>query len=455
MINLIDRYHKPDKLIYDTIIDAANSTGKTDFGYQRSPALVQAGRLITFWKAVASGIRRRVTLPERMTRLASHLGIEDDHYQNIPHRIARRKITEARRTKREIHKRDGEERAKWLDEEAKAKATENPTGPDWTVVKKQMIHAAHDRQMNRKLSGLFRRPHTPLDHILTPSGEWYYDPSADELYHFTDGLFRAHPRRGDRANMSFSTDSGLKTPPDDLRSVDVEILENELRCLTQQPTTPIAWETVTDPVEIESWLAKRNKCHLQQVWADGSPAVSHPLAAIFGTDDTNDEADSLLSGSYDIDSLDIPEYAKTWLRWFKRTDQEKELKDVSPEISPAAFAEAFKAVDEMTSSSPSGLHYTLWKAIAEKEYFCDYMAIMMSLPFMYGFSNKRWEFGIDCMLEKKAGVRKIHLMRIIGLLEADFNTALKIIFARRMMCNGEISGMTNSQWGGRANRSTC
>ncbi|KAL7525121.1 hypothetical protein ACHAWF_001221, partial [Thalassiosira exigua] len=271
MIALVDRYHKLDKLIYDTIIDTANSTGKTDFGYQRSPALVQAGRLITFWKAVASSIRRRITLPKRMTRLASHLGIDPDHYQNIPHCTAPRKITDARRAKREIHKRDGKERAKWLDGEAQAKANENPTGPDWTVVKKQMIHAAHDRQMNHKLSGLFRRPHTPLDHILIPSEEWYYDPSANE-FRFTDGLFRAYPRQGDCANMSFSPHSGLKTPPDDLRSVDVEVLDDELRCLTQQPTTPIAWEAVTDPVEIESWLAKRNKCHLQQVWADGSPA---------------------------------------------------------------------------------------------------------------------------------------------------------------------------------------
>ncbi|KAL7531049.1 hypothetical protein ACHAWF_003610 [Thalassiosira exigua] len=230
-------------------------------------------------------------------------------------------------------------------------------------------------------------------------------------------------------NMSFSPHSSLKTPSDDIRSVDVEILDDELRCITPQPTTPIAWETVK-----QTWLRLSlglpSKCHLQQVWADGSPAISHTLAAIFGTDGTNDEADALLSGSYDIDSLDIPEYAKIWLRWFKLTDREKALKDVPPEISPAAFAEAFKDVDEMTSSSPSGLHYTLWKAIAEKEYFCEYMAIMMSLPFMYGFSNKRWKFGIDCMLWKKAGVQKIHLMRIIGLLEADFNTALKIIFAR-------------------------
>ncbi|KAL7534393.1 hypothetical protein ACHAWF_004820 [Thalassiosira exigua] len=78
---------------------------------------------------------------------------------------------------------------------------------------------------------------------------------------------------------------------------------------------------------------------------------------------------------------------------------------------------------------------------------------MMSLPFEYGFSNARWEQAIDCMLEKKLGIRKIHLLRIIGLLEADFNTALKILFAGRLMYNAEIAGISSSQWGGRANRS--
>ena len=55
-------------------------------------------------------------------------------------------------------------------------------------------------------------------------------------------------------------------------------------------------------------------------------------------------------------------------------------------------------------SSPIRLHYTLWKAIAEKDEICAYMSIMMSLPFMYGFTNKRWENEIDVMLEKKLGV---------------------------------------------------
>ena len=58
---------------------------------------------------------------------------------------------------------------------------------------------------------------------------------------------------------------------------------------------------------------------------------------------------------------------------------------------------------------------------------------MMSLPFQYGFVNNRWCRATDVMLEKKPGVRKIHKLRIIGLLEADFNTALKLIFAKKML----------------------
>ena len=50
------------------------------------------------------------------------------------------------------------------------------------------------------------------------------------------------------------------------------------------------------------------------------------------------------------------------------------------------------------------------------------------------------------------GVRKIHLMRIIGIVEADFNQALKILFTRQLMWKTKASGITPNQWGGRANR---
>jgi hypothetical protein len=77
---------------------------------------------------------------------------------------------------------------------------------------------------------------------------------------------------------------------------------------------------------------------------------------------------------------------------------------------------------------------------------------MMSLPSQHGFPNARWMRSIDVMLEKKKGVKKIHMLRIIALLEADFNTALKIFFARRLMDNAETAGLNDEQWGSRRHR---
>jgi hypothetical protein len=44
------------------------------------------------------------------------------------------------------------------------------------------------------------------------------------------------------------------------------------------------------------------------------------------------------------------------------------------------------------------------------------------------------------------------MLRIIGLLEADFNTALKILISRNLMANAENAGLNDEQWGSRRNR---
>lgn len=105
------------------------------------------------------------------------------------------------------------------------------------------------------------------------------------------------------------------------------------------------------------------------------------------------------------------------------------------------------------SSSPEGLHYMLWKSLAEVEDNCSFLCVMMSLPFMYGFANKIWQRAIDAMLEKLAGVRHINLVRIIGIVEPDYNCGLRVIYADRLLKNAEKSGLSTNHWGGRANRS--
>ena len=75
----------------------------------------------------------------------------------------------------------------------------------------------------------------------------------------------------------------------------------------------------------------------------------------------------------------------------------------------------------------------------------EFLCIMISMPFMYGFVNDRCLREIDVMLEKNKGVRTIHLLWIIGLLEADFNTVLNFLFANQMMIIVEGNGWLGGQ----------
>ena len=111
-------------------------------------------------------------------------------------------------------------------------------------------------------------------------------------------------------------------------------------------------------------------------------------------------------------------------------------------------------MDEDTTSSPSNANYSIWKAVAREDDIAAWLTIMMSLPFMHGFVNERWRKCIDTMLEKKFGIRKVHMLRIIGILEADFNTALKILYGKRLMEMAEKAGLHEEQWGSRSNRTS-
>ena len=58
------------------------------------------------------------------------------------------------------------------------------------------------------------------------------------------------------------------------------------------------------------------------------------------------------------------------------------------------------------------------------------------------------------MLEKQPGNPLIHRLRIIFLLEADFNIALRIIWMRRLFPAADKMGFSKEQWGSRKNRNS-
>ena len=57
-----------------------------------------------------------------------------------------------------------------------------------------MVDAAKMKQLNMKLSGVFKSGRSGLDYIEVPDDTWFHDQDSDEVFEFKDGLFCAHSR---------------------------------------------------------------------------------------------------------------------------------------------------------------------------------------------------------------------------------------------------------------------
>ena len=133
------------------------------------------------------------------------------------------------------------------------------------------------------------------------------------------------------------------------------------------------------------------------------------MSKIHANHGVNPRLDDLLAGMFETEH-EVSEEMAAWIKAVKQTDKEKSTPKVFGVMTKEQFQYAFKIAKEKTSSSPSGMHYTMWKAMAESDYCAEFLCIMISLPFVYGFTNDRWLREIDVMLGKKKGVRKIHLL---------------------------------------------
>jgi hypothetical protein len=198
-----------------------------------------------------------------------------------------------------------------------------------------------------------------LDHVEVPLEQWYYSSRQDEIYEFDNGIFQAHTRI---AEDLFDTHAVSKVLPADAKVVEIAVEAEGIRILTPSPSAAPRWTKISKVSEMEHWLLRRNKRHLQQMYLEESPPTHLSFTEIMGEHGTSEAVDVILDGEFDIDGTDLPTQMKQWLKSMQRTSTEKEH-TVQVEMTPKQFQEAFKVADENTSSSPSGLHYTLWKAI--------------------------------------------------------------------------------------------
>ena len=445
----IRKFRRLDEEIISLIKAAAGKTLKKKFGYMRSPELATAGQILCLYKCIQSCLIRRQPIPESCVKSATRLETDISFCDTISVKDMRRKVAEASKALRIAQKNAEQEREEWIERLANDRA--RAAGDlHWEQKMKDMKRTVEDRRINRKLSSVTKGNHRALDRIQVPVHDWFHSAQSNELYHYDHGVWEAYPCKTN--GEDFFTHHTLKVLPDDAMPIEVSQTSQSITITARLPKIDRLWKDVTVQSDIEKLLLWRNKRHLQQADIEGRDSNLEVMKELRNTQGISALCDDILQGR-DVHSFETTPEIVDWFWAVKRPDRAAALDPVTGVITKADYQEMFKMAKERTSSS-GDIHYTLWKALAEQDDFAEFLCIMMSLPFMYGFVNNRWLREVDVMLEKKKDIRMIHTLRIIGLLEADFNTALKFLFAKKMMANAEELGLSDDQWGSRKNRSS-
>lgn len=387
-------------------------------------------------------------MSEGCVKSAKRLAVDVSFYDTISVHDMRKEVRAKNNILRTVQKECNERRIQWIEELAQDRA-KAAGDQDWEQKMAEMKRTVQERQVNQKLRVITKGKHTQIDRVQIPTHDWFYSDQTNEVYHYDFGVWEAYPRKTPTLFFSHHT---LKVLPAGATPVRVEQEQEGIRIVEHLPKIDQMWKDITTPEELEQLLLWRNKRHLQQTDREGGISdcdAMRQLRSEYGLSELND---NILAGKQ-IEHLETTEEMLDWFWAIQRPEIALRTPPVTGVITKQDYQSMFKNAREKTSSGGQ-VHYTLWKALAEQDDFAEFLCIMMSLPFMYGFVNQRWLHEVDVMLEKQKGIRMIHLLRIIGLLEADFNTALKFFFAKKMMQNAERIGLSDEQWGSRKNRSS-
>jgi hypothetical protein len=150
---------------------------------------------------------------------------------------------------------------------------------------------------------------------------------------------------------------------------DVSTLGPNLGYPTQPKTWRGPWTTLRDPAKIANEIKKANIAQYHQAYH--TPFGSGPLAETLGRQGIDSAAQSLLKG--DITSLPtrdlFPEMCRildTLIRPYPNLST-----DTPTDITAEEFINAYKHVNEQTTTSPSGHHVDHYKAIVDNPTIVD------------------------------------------------------------------------------------
>ncbi len=191
-------------------------------------------------------------------------------------------------------------------------------------------------------------------------------------------------------------------------------------------------DTGTIPVEVtneeEVTASIISEVHNKQyIMANRAPICQSPLAQKFGHMSEGPAAGEVLAGTYNGVGIDCA--TADILAEVAQTRSCIQANSVSTVVGRQDWQNYWRAADERTSSSRSGLHFGHYKAGADSTYISHFHAAKTTVALTLGTPYSRWKQGVTVMLEKELGVNLVSKLRAILLMEADFNASNKILFS--------------------------
>ena len=193
-----------------------------------------------------------------------------------------------------------------------------------------------------------------------------------------------------------------------------------------RPTENGTIEEVTDPNRLFAALLQRNQQHFHQ--AHDTPFASPPYCDYLPPLHHSPAFHSILNNdlSYFIDPP--PE-----LTAFLTNMRQSSSTTLDHTISLPDFKQGIKNVSEGTSSSMSGRHYGIYKALLPIDDFTKRVVDLLNLGVTHGFILQRWKKVVQVMLCKIPGNYDIAKLRVIQLIEADLNMYFRLIWGKRLV----------------------
>jgi hypothetical protein len=163
--------------------------------------------------------------------------------------------------------------------------------------------------------------------------------------------------------------------------------------------------------------------------------------------------EEILNGHYVNQERPPDSVLREFLTQLAIPDALREVPPISIDISVDEYSKAIKRWKESTATSPSGRHLGFYKVTLGLGQITQDMCEMLNIVIRVGIVPARWCKAISVLLEKDPGQPNINRLRVIHLFEADYNLFLKVLWAQRLVKQGEENAQFGeAQQGSRAGR---